>query len=464
MKEDNKKLYGRHGTVESSMLKDVFERSWFSRMWTVQELVLGFKATILCGTAELGWDKFFFAISLLAGLEQKAGISKTIHLPSLEIYAKMRALLHQELSISALAKDKSVYQVLIRTRHLNSGDPRDKLYGLFGYLTRLGANNLPPVDYNHPVNQVYVDFTRFAVQHDQSLNMLFELDGIASPHAMPSWTPDWSRKLECSRIVPTKFAAAMDSPTIFRFSTNDEMHLQGVIVDTVKKRAESGVVLDGPDLKMEEILATMTTRIQMWQQWLFLAMEVAPQPLQENLAGLLLNTILTADVSDADREAISIWINLLITYHPANTQKEEAAALVDEIVEWALQRPAVWALYFSGDVDPIPVINTPEWRVMIALADPGTPKQNQLHLKIVRKTVGMTMFTTEGGLLGTCSDALKVGDEIALISGMNLPMIVRRMGNGTFRFVAPAYVHGIMNGEKWPVGDRGEVVTDMVFV
>jgi len=42
-------------------------------------------------------------------------------------------------------------------------------------------------------------------------------------------------------------------------------------------------------------------------------------------------------------------------------------------------------------------------------------------------------------------------------------MITRRdTSDDTYRFICPAYVHGAMDGEKWPEGD-GKAVKDIVF-
>ena len=51
--------------------------------------------------------------------------------------------------------------------------------------------------------------------------------------------------------------------------------------------------------------------------------------------------------------------------------------------------------------------------------------------------------------MGTAPPMMKVEDRIFLVSGLTLPMIVRREG-GIDKLIGPAYIHGIMDGEKWP--------------
>jgi hypothetical protein len=65
----------------------------------------------------------------------------------------------------------------------------------------------------------------------------------------------------------------------------------------------------------------------------------------------------------------------------------------------------------------------------------------------------MTFFTTQRGYMGMSADTLQAGDRIMLISGVAIPMVVRFDCDGSYRLVAPAYIHGIMSGELWPESD-----------
>lgn len=410
----------------------------------------------------MNWGDFIYAMGCLAGLEKKSPGLTTVPFPTLEMYSKLRGPVHQNMSMTDWAKDRTIYQVLIRTRHLDSGDHRDKLYGLFGYFVKLGVQGLPPVDYNLEVSQIYTDFTRFAIVHAQSLRLLYELDGFEGPHTLPSWTPDWSRAYKNSRISwqpQESYQSTQASSPIFDFKPDNELHAQGVILSKINIRADSGTM---PATKPEDTIPNIISRVRTWQQWVFMALTATAYPNEQHVINTLLRTMLRNMVSDAEVEYFSAWYNILTAYDPRNLLGAECIVHIDDAVQWALERPAIWALYFTGDVDPVPIINTPEWRVMVALADARDANLQSLHLKIYNQTMGMAVFITEDGYLGVSSDALKVGDEIALISGLSLPMVVRRVEDATFRFVAPAYVHGIMDGEKWPMNGR-EGLQNLIF-
>ena len=67
----------------------------------------------------------------------------------------------------------------------------------------------------------------------------------------------------------------------------------------------------------------------------------------------------------------------------------------------------------------------------------------------VRVWCKYTLARTNLGLLVLSSGSLHNNDEIALMKGCDLPLVVRRTVNGRFRLVGSAYIHGIMQGEWW---------------
>jgi hypothetical protein len=63
-----------------------------------------------------------------------------------------------------------------------------------------------------------------------------------------------------------------------------------------------------------------------------------------------------------------------------------------------------------------------------------------------------TLARTGRGLLVLSLGTVRVGDEVALLRGADLPLVVRREDAGGVRLVGAAYVHGIMFGEWWDEG------------
>ena len=467
-------MYGLEGfTTDFNILADIFNRPWFSRMWTIQELVLGFRASILCGQSELLWSDFLPAIACLANFEQattKVFVNESLYYYKLSIYQKLRNYIHPQLALALGPWDKRMSKILASVHALSSQNPRDKMYALYGYLTVLGIRNLPPVDYNLPVAQVYSDFTKTAILHDQSLDLLYDLGCKRVIADLPSWSPDWSTYTEHMPIFHEQFRAAKNSSLRFIF-TEGELHLPGIVIDTVKRRPRSSIP---PEVSIElgrsqnVYLPNMIQRVQTWQEWISLAARLRTSPTGQEIGEVLFNTLIQNGfigslphhkLSDQVLKEYPVWLTMLQAYHPDKAHRETCIGALDHAVETALDHPTTWKVYFSGDQDPLPVINTPEWRIMIAVNYGGA--QN-IHQWIYKLTAGKTLFTTGEGYMGIGSDLIQEGDRVVLIPSFNLPMIVRGCEDGSHRFVAPAYIHGIMDGEKWP-DNEADVLTHFVF-
>jgi hypothetical protein len=58
-------------------------------------------------------------------------------------------------------------------------------------------------------------------------------------------------------------------------------------------------------------------------------------------------------------------------------------------------------------------------------------------------------FTTSSGYIGTGPPCMQAGDEVSLLSGVYVPIILREEGPH-YQVVGASYVHGLMLGEAWP--------------
>jgi hypothetical protein len=81
----------------------------------------------------------------------------------------------------------------------------------------------------------------------------------------------------------------------------------------------------------------------------------------------------------------------------------------------------------------------------------GHPEIFAYHQHICKQLAGKRrLFVTQRGFIGTGPLMMKVSDEIYLISGVPVPLILRPTEEpGTFRLVGPALIHGVMNGQLW---------------
>jgi hypothetical protein len=63
------------------------------------------------------------------------------------------------------------------------------------------------------------------------------------------------------------------------------------------------------------------------------------------------------------------------------------------------------------------------------------------------RTFARTLILTHKRMLGLAPSSTRHGDIVCIISGLNLPAILRLRGDGTWTFVGTAYIPGLMEGQ-----------------
>jgi hypothetical protein len=58
-----------------------------------------------------------------------------------------------------------------------------------------------------------------------------------------------------------------------------------------------------------------------------------------------------------------------------------------------------------------------------------------------------SLFIDCNGELGLGPSSIEIRDEVWILAGVSVPFILRPEGEGQFRLISEAYVHGIMHGE-----------------
>ncbi|KAK5746941.1 hypothetical protein LTR17_000572 [Elasticomyces elasticus] len=155
---------------------------WTSRVWCVQEYVLGKKIYICYGRTEMMYNRKPFGV-LCKAYQAHSGTT-------------LRALnrLERILYDYELEKPKSLLEAAQMTKDAAAGDPRDKVYALLGILPHAATDRIVP-DYTLSTWQVYAQATFASMIASKSL------DSLALTTAKPSTEPDLpSWALHFSRV------------------------------------------------------------------------------------------------------------------------------------------------------------------------------------------------------------------------------------------------------------------------
>ena len=183
-----------------------FSRRWWTRIWILQEFILGSIGskieitTLKCGNDEIPWSAFETAVQRIHWYQVESrqyfpSVQKIIDMLDLRSlvtgdgnYESQNALL----SGQGLKSAPSILDLVISHRNFGASDPRDKIYGLLSLALRNepAFKSLIP-DYTIPAIELFMTFAYSAIIASNSLAILSHCRG-QSLEDIPSWIPDWS--------------------------------------------------------------------------------------------------------------------------------------------------------------------------------------------------------------------------------------------------------------------------------
>ncbi|KAK4099351.1 HET-domain-containing protein, partial [Parathielavia hyrcaniae] len=185
-----------------SMTK-LFENPYFTRMWVVQEVVLGSNVEIHHGGRSLSWDAFS-QVALQCIQPRRRTM---LYGPKPASLARERALQDAMEGIGLMSLFRMVAEdgelgrlhighLLLATAKSQASNPRDKVFALSGLLS--GKSSLPTslLDYSKPAAEVFLETSRVVLEQERDPFILLGFAGIgwdAGSSDWPSWAVDWSR-------------------------------------------------------------------------------------------------------------------------------------------------------------------------------------------------------------------------------------------------------------------------------
>lgn len=181
-------------------------RSWWQRLWILQEIAHARSAVLRCGTASMVWDDLY-AVVVLAELANKLyntlGPCLTANCipvvrPLLDFFdgKSIQRYYYTPLALFSMAQSRPC------------SDPRDKVFFLPG-LT--GRDNIVHVDYTKSVQDVYRDFAKDQIMYWTPSLHIFRLAGVgwtSTISDMPSWVPDWHMNHSKHGLAEELYSAA----------------------------------------------------------------------------------------------------------------------------------------------------------------------------------------------------------------------------------------------------------------
>jgi hypothetical protein len=260
-------------------IEDVLTRSYFSRVWVVQEIVMSTTADVLCGTCTVPWLDLYKAIVVIIRLG--LFVDRDPHQLPLEAQApnshdvvQLKSAMEESNHNSRLwAWTAGICQVWkSRYRSVHGGkksypfaalgtfllshevtDSRDRIYGMLGMVnpeSAYGRDHPIQPNYTKTVEEVYQDACQWSIRDSGSLAMLDLCDAPATNKLkkLPTWVPDFTSGVRKCRLLADikREADAIDGWLFTPLSTyfgnqfrvsfkqgNNVLNVRGLVIDTV---------------------------------------------------------------------------------------------------------------------------------------------------------------------------------------------------------------------------------------
>ena len=479
--EECEKLKGDNSSVLDSVLKDVFSRPWFSRLWTIQEVALARRVDVMCGSAKINFSHFAAGSQIVAQLQAYPDVENPllghgVFSGQIALHARMIEILkryedwHVKLAAFVFRYKKresgklSRSAILELARGKSATDPKDKIFGLYGLFSALDFNLAQDINYEKPLSQVYTDETIAALLEDNSLDTFYSITDSQAVPDLPSWVPDWSDTTSPRCTTCWSFCAAGEAPPQFGIRKVDsKLACLGRVLDIIESVSEKTMptAQDDADWKFQDIIPTV-------QDWAAFC-----DPGFTTLFSHVEQKYVTGEIFSAERFCdilIRGGAPLADPYGELEESRDKYHQLSPERVQQLEMSAMCWfpiATAASTDILYRRMQDYPESIVSddiltgISLALAALPQAGKYHRLVELMSQGQRMFKTEHGFLGTALPGVQEGDEVALIAGLRMPFILRPLTGQEYRIMGPAYVSGAMGGGWWKDHDPWK---DMTFV
>ncbi|KAL8662692.1 MAG: hypothetical protein Q9202_004476 [Teloschistes flavicans] len=469
---------------------------------------------VICGSFIIIWEEilecayFLICAGIAGGLSSSEGLPADIRLVNVHQLGTLRAMCHGRSTPSHYESGFSdaagglgegdPYVDLCRAFGLREGvydpnahfsffgfmlsswhctDPKDKVYALLGILERIRHMFSPDespfmiADYSKSVEQVYCEATSVVLRNSQRLDILPTIPdpSFRNYSTLPSWvadtppiklTPWMIGGSEAERAHQFDAAKGHGHADLSFRDGGKILQVHGSRVGQVADIGEtttdwySDLSFEASAalvLKCNETYINGQGRLEALWRTLITDQEGSTYPAPESI-GLLFFKYLRAMFT------MSIWRQII---------HADSQVIGNKVPKIKFPKsPNIDRLAESDATQQMPSIRGALENCLKAMKDRTLGEAYELEVADYNKSLSelyentniashtyTRLFRTHHSLLGMGPGSVTEGDEIWLLKGANVPMVLRpNPENGRYQLIGPAYVHGIMHGEALEMG------------
>lgn len=388
-------------------LRSIFERPYFRRMWIVQEVALGQKCVVYCGSFSVPWNDLAKAALCL---EEDTGHQVEAH----RVVRMIKGLKRK--NVTDYPGHRSLINLIHQSLNLLCTDPRDKIYGVLGLASDITPGEFIP-EYSLLCQEVYLATTTFCMKKYKSLEVVCQVRHPKLLSGMPSWVPDWTVISAFRESLALKYwegysaAGKKSSASSFHLS-NDKRTLfaNGKFVDKIQ---QVGSVMRDQ--------ANIYDQYQVLSEWEQYARKISPYTTGETYPTIFWRTLVAdggarGEDSDRTRQQLYEAHQNLVERNMGISNKGPKSQVWKPVAEMSIVNSR--CLEFA--------------RLMDAAC------------------VGRRIAITEHCFLGLVPSDAQVGDEIAILETVRVPLLLRRAPlSADHSLVGECYLQGWMDGARF---------------
>jgi Heterokaryon incompatibility protein (HET) len=414
---------GRTCGNDVKILDTLLRRPWWTRSWTLQEIVLAGKVDMFCGSLQLDWETLVQAHDNM----EKHRVTCCLAPLCMECLAGIKFFANVVTGISVAQRSfKSnggmyLLNVLARHRARKATDPRDKIFGCLGLVPADQARLIMP-DYEASIEHVYCQTIIFDINWRGSLDSLdYASDNeCTSDTALPSWVADWTS------IPKDEFLPAERQARYKLYNASNGLKSNPLIYDNK--------ILSVPSVLVDQV----------------------------HIVGDLMDPLSCDDILI---ETLVRWKDILRFDEAPDQQYITGGSLAD-----AFWRTLIVDVVFNPTTGSEPYIRaTPEdketftswWNMLVDSRQllPSlmkAPSFQRIHRAIIPAIANRRFFTTTRGFIGNGPPRIRPGDDIYVLAGSHIPFALRKDervvmippdSKPLHTLVGGCYLHGTMDGQ-----------------
>jgi hypothetical protein len=397
-----------------------FGRSWFRRVWIVQELVLPRSIVMLCGDRRFDWDEIYVPATLYSTESKDSFVGQTVE-PILSL-GELRVAYHNKEGVF----ERNLLSLFKAFEHTGASRSRDKLYAFLG----LACDSDNPgfdVDYAAPLEVVVQKYAGVFVRQRKGLELLYHagISNSTSSTRFPSWVPNWvtttyPRTITSWQSHSSPFTAGLNNAENVRFHPGSSGVLASTanIVDEIVEVGQRSFAASDEMTYLKGIFSVLEN--------------ISSYPTGEKPSDILWKV----PIGDA-------------RFLPDKRQKE---------VDFHTSYQALREYMQLGDQTTDPNTEINKIRALAKLKQYLFRPQELSRIlwdylltarEFAERFVDAKVCITKKGYVGIVPGRARVGSLVTVFYGSAVPFVVEKTKDSVFyRLIGEGYIHGIMHKDS----------------